>query len=139
MSKRLQQDFTQGPILKQLVVSSVPLILANVLHTSYQLIDSLWIGNLIGDDALGSVSISSTIIFIVLAFVLGINNAQLTILSQQRGKDSEEGLRRYLNGFVVILSILAIVMGILGFFFAELLLNLIGTPTEMVAGAKSYL
>jgi len=139
MTKPLQQDFTQGNILKQLITFSGPLILANLLQTSYQLIDSLWIGNLIGDDALGSVSISSTIIFIVLAFVLGINNAQLTILSQQRGKDSEDGLRRYLNAFVVILSILAIVMGILGFFFAELLLNLIGTPKEMVAGAKTYL
>ncbi len=139
MTKPLQQDFTQGNILKQLITFSGPLILANLLQTSYQLIDSLWVGNLIGDDALGSVSISSTIIFIVLAFVLGINNAQLTILSQQRGKDSEDGLRRYLNAFVVILSILAIVMGILGFFFAELLLNLIGTPKEMVAGAKTYL
>lgn len=139
MTKPLQQDFTQGNILKQLITFSGPLILANLLQTSYQFIDSLWVGNLIGDDALGSVSISSTIIFIVLALVLGINNAQLTILSQQRGKDSEVGLRRYLNAFVVILSILGIILGILGFFLAEFLLKLIGTPKEMVAGAKTYL
>ncbi len=35
--KKNQQDFTQGNILKQLVIFSGPLILASLLQTSYQL------------------------------------------------------------------------------------------------------
>ncbi|GEL76549.1 MATE family efflux transporter [Tenuibacillus multivorans] len=136
---KAQHDFTKGNILKQLIVFSGPLILANLLQTSYQFIDSLWVSNLLGDDALGSVAISSTIIFTLLSFVIGISNAQLTILSQQKGRDDEEGLRRYLNAFVVILTVLASLLGLFGFLFSEGLLRLLGTPSEMMHDATLYL
>jgi len=136
---RKQHDFTQGNILKQLIFFSGPIMLTNLLQTSYQIADSLWVGNLLGANALGSVAISSTIIFTVLSFVIGINNAALTILSQQRGKKNDTGLKRYLNAFVVLLTIIALTLGMLGFIFAENLLNLLGTPDEMMAGARSYL
>ncbi|MBU5466034.1 MATE family efflux transporter [Virgibacillus sp. MSJ-26] len=134
-----QHDFTQGNILKQLIAFSAPVMLTNLLQTSYQFVDSLWIGNLLGAEALGAVAISSTIIFTVLSFVIGMNNAALTILSQQKGKKNEEGLKRYLNAFVVILMSLSLLLGMLGFVFSEFLLNLMGTPDSLMANAKDYL
>jgi len=134
-----QYDFTKGNIFKQLIFFSGPIILANLLQASYQIVDSLWIGNLLGANALGAVAISSAIIFTVLAFVIGLNNAALTILSQQKGRDSERGLKRYLNAFVVILTFLAIVFSFSGFIFAEQLLLLLGTPDELLPMAKGYL
>lgn len=137
--KKQQHDFTQGSILKQLITFSGPLILANLLQASYQFVDSLWVGNLLGDTSLGAVAISSTIIFTVLSFVIGINNASLTILSQQRGRKDQEGLKRYLNGFVVVLTTLSILLGVCGYFLSEPLLKLLGTPVAMLGEAKTYL
>jgi putative MATE family efflux protein len=134
-----QHDFTEGNILKQLVQFSGPIMLTNLLQTSYQFIDSLWIGNLLGATALGAVAVASTIIFIVLSFVIGLNNAALTILSQQKGKDSEDGLKRYLNAFVVLLTIIAVALGVIGFIFSEQFLMLLGTPEEMLEQANAYL
>lgn len=134
-----QHDFTQGNIWKQLMVFSGPIILANLLQTSYQFIDSLWVGNLLGANALGAVAVSSTIIFTVLSFVIGINNAALAILSQQKGRDSGDGLKRYLNAFVVILTVMSVVLGFFGTFFAEQLLGLLGTPESMFSEATAYL
>ncbi|WP_188454720.1 MATE family efflux transporter [Virgibacillus oceani] len=137
--KKLQHDFTQGNILKHLIVFSGPIMLTNLLQTSYQFADSLWVGNLLGANALGSVAVSSTIIFTILSFVIGLNNAALTILSQQKGRDDGEGLKSYLNAFVVILTTIAVVLGTIGFIFAEPLLSLLGTPSTMMADARSYL
>jgi putative MATE family efflux protein len=134
-----QHDFTQGNIWRQLIVFSGPIMLANLLQTSYQLVDSLWVGNLLGADALGAIAISGTIIFTVLSFIIGLNNAALTILSQQKGKKNTDGLKRYLNAFVVLLSIMAVSLGIIGFIFAEALLKLLGTPVEILDLATSYL
>src|SRR5699024_8978395 len=67
------------------------------------------------------------------------NNAALTILSQQKGKQNDDGLKRYLNAFVVLLTSLAVLLGIIGFFFAEQLLNRLGTPETMLQDAKAYL
>lgn len=134
-----QHDFTMGSIFKQLLVFSGPIMLTNLLQTSYQFADSLWVGNLLGSNALGAVNVSGIIIFTMLSFVIGLNNAALTILSQQKGRHSDEGLKRYLNAFVVILFVLSILLGTIGFMFADPLLHLLGTPDEMMANAKAYL
>lgn len=134
-----QHDFTQGNIWRHLMVFSGPIMLANLLQTSYQLVDSLWVGNLLGADALGAVAVSGTIIFTVLSFIIGLNNAALTILSQQKGRKNQEGLKRYLNAFVVLLSIMSISLGLIGFIFAEGFLRLLGTPEEILHLSTSYL
>lgn len=134
-----QYDFTKGDILKQLILFSGPIILANLLQTSYQVIDSLWVGNLLGAKALGAVSISGAIIFTMLAFVIGLNNAALTILSQQKGQHSEAGLRNYLNAFVVVLTTLALFFSVVGFLSAKQLLLFLGTPGDILAQAEDYL
>src|SRR5699024_1097545 len=104
-----------------------------------QVVDSLWIGNLLGAKALGAVAISGAIIFTTLSFVLGLNNAALTVLSQQKGRGDKAGLKRYLNAFVVTLTVLAILLSVTGFYFSEELLLLLGTPADAMALAKGYL
>src|SRR5690606_9561607 len=133
------RDFTQGNIFRHLVIFSGPIMLTDFLQTSYQIVDSLWIGNLLGANALGAVAVSSAILFAVLSFVIGLNNATLAILSQQKGRDDEEGLRRYLNAFVVTLSVLVVIISIGGILLTEPLLHLLGTPEAMFHDAKRYL
>lgn len=116
-----------------------PMFLSNVLQTSYQFVDSLWVGNLLGADALAALSISAPITFAVLSFMIGINGTTLTILSQHRGRNDYEGIRKALNAFVVILGSLSLVLGFVGYVGAEFLLQLIGTPTELLPLAKTYL
>lgn len=137
MAKQL--DFTTGNIVKQMFVFSMPIMLTNLLQTSYQFIDSLWVGNLLGANALGAIAISSTVIFTILSFIIGVNNAALTILSQQKGLDDERGLKRYLNAFVVILFSMTIILGVIGFFGSTYILQLLGTPEVMLINATRYL
>ena len=134
-----QQDFTHGSIRRQLISFAGPIMLTNLLQVSYQFIDSLWVGNLLGANVLGAVTISSTVVVTVLAFIIGINNATLTILSQQKGMDDEAGLKRYVNAFIVLLSTLSILVGLIGYLFAEPLLLFLNTPAEMLNEAKAYL
>lgn len=132
-------DFTDGPITKKMVWFAGPMFLSNVLQTSYQLIDSLWVGNLLGSHALAALSNSNPITFAVLSFMIGINATTLTILSQHRGQNDHEGIRKSLNAFVVILGILSFILGLLGYVGTPFLLQWIGTPPELLPLAKTYL
>ncbi|MBE3570976.1 MAG: MATE family efflux transporter [Bacillales bacterium] len=134
-----QYDFTSGNIMRQLLMFSTPILLTNFLQTSFQLIDSLWVGNLLGSEALGAVSVSGTVVFTILSFIIGINNATLTILSQLKGKNDEIGLKRYVNAFVVMLTIISLTLGVIGMMLAVPILRFLGTPSAMVPEAKSYL
>src|SRR5690625_3795523 len=137
--KKNQYDFTTGPILKPLILFSGPIMLTNLLQTSFQIVDSLWVGNLLGAEALGAVAVAATILVTVLSFVLCLNNAALTILSQQYGRRDDAGLRNYLNAFIVIMSMMSVGFGIAGYISAEPLLRLIGTPEAIMDMAVTYL
>lgn len=134
-----QLDFTKGSVPKQMIVFSVPIFLTNILQTSFQFIDSVWVGNLLGSASLGAISISATLIFTILSFIIGVNSASLTVLSQKKGADDEQGLKESLNAFVFVLGILAVTLGLVGFFLSGWLLKLLGTPADIFPLAKSYL
>lgn len=134
-----QHDFTRGRPLRQLVMFSGPIMVANLLQVSFQFVDSLWIGNLLGAQALGAVAVSGVIVFTVLSFVIGMNNAALVILSQLKGRADTVGLTRYLNAFVVIMFLMSLGLGVAGFYSSEWLLQLLGTPQAMLADASAYL
>lgn len=137
--KNSKNDFTTGPILKPLIIFSAPIMLANLLQTSFQIVDSLWVGNILGAEALGAVAIATTILVTILSFILGLNNAALTILSQQHGRKDDEGLKRYLNAFIVIMTVMSVVFAVIGYIFAESLLGIIGTPDAILDMTASYL
>ncbi|WP_184665077.1 MATE family efflux transporter [Texcoconibacillus texcoconensis] len=134
-----QYDFTEGSIMRKMVFYSAPIFLTNLLQTSYQIIDSLWVGNLIGDDALGATALSGTVVFTVLSFIIGMNAATLTVLSQRRGANDEEGLKKSLNAFVIVLGSLALLLGIVGFTFSGAILSWLGTPENIFPLAERYL
>jgi len=135
----VQQDFTKGRIMQQLITFAGPIMLTNLLQVSYQFIDSLWVGNLLGANALGAVTVSSTVLLTILAFIIGINNTTLTVLSQQRGRGDKKGLRDYLNAFVVVLCSLSIFVGIIGLLFSHQIVVMLSTPADMIDEAKVYL
>lgn len=122
-----------------MVYFSAPMMLTNLLQVSYQFVDSLWVANLIGDHALGAITVSGTVTFTVLSLILGINSAGLTILSQQKGMQNEEGLKRYINAFVVLLSALSVFLGLVGFLASEAILRGLGTPAAIMGEATAYL
>ncbi|MDQ0300812.1 putative MATE family efflux protein [Salibacterium salarium] len=134
-----QFDFTEGSIMRKMIFFAAPIFIGNLLQSSYQIIDSLWIGNLLGSSALGAVSISSTVIFTILSFIIGINSATLTVLSQRTGANDEEGLKTSLNAFVFVLGILSVFLGIIGFVLAPSILTWMGTPESILPMAANYL
>lgn len=135
----LKTDFTEGSIYKKLFLFSLPILLTNLLQVSMQLINSLWVGNLLGSEALAAVTIGATVITLILAFVLGINNATLTIFAQLMGKKDKEQIQTYLSTFVITLFVLSILIGSMGFIFVEPILTILNTPTNILDSAKTYL
>ncbi|MGB8000142.1 MAG: MATE family efflux transporter [Anaerobacillus sp.] len=132
-------DFTEGNIAKQMIYFSLPIFLTNLLQTSYQFIDSIWVGNLLGSNALGAISIAAPVIFTVLSFIMGVNSATLTVLSQRKGASDEKGLIESLNAFVVTLTVLSVTFGVIGFLFTDPILKFLGTPQEIFNSTKVYL
>lgn len=104
-----------------------------------QVINSLWVGNLLGSEAFAAVTVATTIMVVVLAFVLGINNATLTIFAQLRGTDDRQKIHSYLSAFVFLLTVLSLILSIAGFVFTRPLLVLMNAPDSILEEAEIYL
>jgi len=135
----VSSDFTVGPIPRQLFLFSLPILLANLLQASMQLVNGLWVGNLLGSEAFAAVTVATTVLSTVLAFVLGLNNATLTIFAQLRGVGDQAAINAHLGAFTILLLALSAVIGTAGYLFVDRLLVLLNTPPSIMEAATGYL
>ena len=68
--KSTARDMTQGPIVRQLVEFSLPLMLGNVFQMLYNTVDSIIVGNFVSKQALAAIG-STTVIVNMLVFFFG--------------------------------------------------------------------
>lgn len=133
------KNFTEGSIARHLGIFSLPIVVTSLLQVAIQLINGLWVGNLLGSVAFGAVTVGTILMMMVLAFVMGLNQATLTIFAQLRGRGDTGAIHGYLSTFVILLGVLSTVIGIAGYVFADALLRLLSTPDEIIAAARVYL
>ncbi|MBR7553109.1 MATE family efflux transporter [Allobacillus sp. GCM10007491] len=135
----MKEDLTTGSIYRKLYIFALPLLFTNLLQMSMQLTDSLWVGNLLGSTAFGAITIGLTVMSIVLAFVLGSNNAILTIFAQLSGKNDPKEIKSYLSSSVILLMGLALMVAVVGSIVVGPLLGWLNTPESIKPIAKEYL
>ena len=82
MDKEFGRDFSKGSIPRHLLAFSIPMLLGNLMQISYSIINTIWVGHLVGEDAVGAVGISFPILFILIGFAMGITMATTILVSQ---------------------------------------------------------
>src|SRR5690554_7071703 len=85
----IRNKYTEGNILRSLSSLAFPIIMANILQTMYQLIDTFWLGRL-GANAVAAVSLSFPILFLILALGGGLTLAGTVIVSQYKGAGNQK-------------------------------------------------
>ncbi|MBC7216624.1 MAG: MATE family efflux transporter [Candidatus Caldatribacterium sp.] len=132
-------DFTQGSIPRHLIVFSIPMLIGNLLQTLYNTVDSIWVGRFLGPEALAAVSVSFPIVFLLVAFTIGLSMAASVMVAQYFGAKKEEEVRRTATASTALLTLLGLGLMVLGLFVHESLLHLIRTPSGIMELAASYL
>lgn len=132
-----QKDFTQGSILKALLHLAFPIIMANILQTMYQLIDTFWLGRL-GADAVASVSLSFPVLFLVLSLGGGLTLAGTVMVSQHKGSGDQEAVNYAASQTVAVIFVISIILALVGYFLAEPLMRLIGATDSILDDAVVY-
>jgi putative MATE family efflux protein len=139
MEKELGTDLTVGSVPRHLLAFSVPLLIGNLARTSYHIINIIWVGHLVGKDAVGAVGASFPIIFVLIGLFVGMSLATTVLVAQCYGAKKYDMLEKVVsNSFLLCLTIggLFTIAGILS---SDYLLRVMDTPPENFAMASSYL
>lgn len=131
------QILLEGKILNSLTSLAWPIIMANILQTAYQLIDTFWLGRL-GANAVAAVSISFPILFLVLSLGAGLTLAGTVIVSQFKGAGDQKMINFSASQTVMVVFLISIFLALIGYLGASPLMNLIGAGPEILTDSVTY-
>lgn len=132
-------DFINGNTKKCLLAMTLPMIVAMFLNMAYNLVDSLWIGNLLGETAYAALTNSTPIILLLTSVAMGATNGVSILLSQAIGAKNEQKKRTLISTSLCIAVVFSLLVTLLLELLLPTILKLLNTPMETMSMAKDYL
>ena len=124
----------------QLIVSlSIPAIIGMVVVGLYNLMDRIFVVQLIGEVAMGAVSVSYpfTLINTGVSTLIGVGSA--SVLSRAVGKKDQDTVDKIMGNLVALNLLFGIIIIVAGMIFTRPLLMLSGAEGEILNNAERYL
>ncbi len=141
IKKKQYVDFTEGPILKKMIIFVLPIIANHLLQTLYNSTDMIVVGQFAknGAFAMGAVGACNPLIRVFINFFLGIAAGVGICVAQKIGAKEEAEVQKYIHTATVLAFFSGIALMIVGFILAEPLLKLTGVPGNMLVDATAYM
>ena len=131
------RKYTEGRIFNSLFSLAVPIILANVLQSAYQLIDTFWLGRL-GANAVAAVSVSFPLLFLVLSLGSGLTLAGTVLVAQAFGAENNKRVDFSSSQTISLIFFVSLLLSVISYFAAEPLMRLIGAGPEILEDSVNY-
>lgn len=138
-SDSMVRDLTHGPILKNLILFSLPFMAANLLNTLYTLVDLAIVGKYLGSAALSAASNSGQIILMLYSIGIGLGTGGQVLISQLTGAGKREEYQSTIGTLITFGILSAIVTAAIGIGFARPMLGAMNTPAEAFGMAMDYM
>ena len=135
----MTRDLTTGSPMRLIAGFTLPTLLGLLFQQLYNLVDTMIVGNVLGDTALAAIGSCGSIYELLVGFGIGIGNGLAIVAARSYGAQDEDLLKRTVVGSVVIGLIASLVITMAGFFGLHALLQLLDTPAEILEDAYSYI
>jgi len=135
---RAPLDLVEGPITGSLLRLAWPVMLSNLFQTLYNFVDRFWLARL-GKVPIAALALSWPLVFLALSIGSGITIAGTALVAQYTGARRPEEANLAAGQVVAFTTILAVGLGLGGFFAARPILGVMGAEQEVIVAATSYL
>ncbi len=132
-------DLTVGSPLKRILIFMLPMILGNFVQQLYSLVDSVIVGQAIGADALTGVGSTGSFSFMVLGFVSGLAQGFSVLISQRRGANDDDGMRKSFATGIVLMTAIVAVLTVAALFATKPMLVAMNTQEAFLPYAVEYI
>ena len=136
-----RSDFTKGAVWKRILSQSAPLIIAQIVHLLYNVVDRIYLGHM-GDGsglALTGVGLTFPVVTLIMAFTALFGNGGVPLFAIERGAGDDEKAGKILGNSSALLLVSAAVLTALGYAFSKPLLFALGASEESYVVANEYL
>ena len=138
-NRRHEMDMTEGPLLPKILAFSGPLILTGILQLLYNAADVIVVGNYAdGHAPLAAVSSTGSLINLLVNIFMGLSVGASVVIARNYGARDIIAMRKAEHTAMTLALIMGIGVGAFGFLMARPLLQLMGSPEDVIDGATLY-
>lgn len=129
---------TENP-WKLMIKLSLPAILGQFVVGLYAFVDSIYVGQMVGTNAMSAVSVASPFVLInnAIAVLIGIGSG--SVLSRAVGKKDQDTIDKIMGNLGFLVLLLSIMVMAIGTIFAPVFLRLSGAEGEVLSMGITYL
>ncbi|UFH54084.1 MATE family efflux transporter [Spirosoma sp. KNUC1025] len=132
-----ETNFTSGSINRAIFLLSVPMILEMVMESLFAVVDVFFVAK-IGTQAIATVGLTESVLTIVYSIAIGLSTAATALVSRRVGEDNHREAGRTVGQVILVSLLVAVLMGIPGFLFAEQILRVMGGDERLIANGAGF-
>jgi putative MATE family efflux protein len=126
------------PLWQRFLLFLVPLMLSNILQSLSGTINSIFIGQLLGVEALAAVSTFFPVMILLISFIVGLASGSTVLIGQAFGARNMEKVKQVAGTTITSSFIIGLVVALIGIFFTEALMRLLGAPENVLQQSVGY-
>lgn len=130
-------DPTKGPVRRAIILLAVPMVLEMAMESIFAVVDIFFVSRL-GDEAMAGVAITESLMTILYTVAIGLSIGVTAMVSRRIGEGDPDGAARATVQAVILGSLIAVVIGVVGVMFDEELLRLMGADEATIAASVPY-
>lgn len=132
------KDLTQGKLINNMLKLLIPLILINLLNSIYNIVDAIWIGNLVGEDGVSAITNCFPLTLVVTAISTAVSLATSVLVSQYYGAKDSNKVKLTIGNSYVFSIIIGITTAIFMIVTLPIWFKVLNTPIEILGITKTY-
>ena len=133
------KKMTEGNPLGLILGFSIPMLAGLLFQQMYNLVDTIIVGQTLGDSALAAVGSTGSINFLINGFCMGICSGFAIPVAQRFGAESYDSMRKFVGNSIILSAIFAIVITTFVSIFCFQILEIMQTPEDIIELAYSYI
>ncbi len=139
VGKSYEIDMCNGPLFSRMLMFAFPLMLSGVLQLLFNAADIVVVGRFSGSEALAAVGSTSSLINLLVNLFLGLSIGANVLVARYYGARDVEDVEETVHTAISIAAVGGIVMIFVGLLLARPLLEITGTPADVIEHSTLYM
>ncbi len=129
----------EGPLLKKIVLYSIPVIFTGVLQLLFNAADLVIVGRFAGSLSVAAVGATGALINLIVTLFIGLSVGAGVMVAQGIGANSYEDVHKTVHTALPAAALGGLGLTVMGVSCARLFLSWMGTQPDVIDGAVTYM
>lgn len=135
----MEKNLTSGSVFKNLIMFSLPYLLAYFLQTLYGMADLFIVGQFEGVASTTAVSVGSQVMHMLTVMIVGLAMGTMVNIGQAVGGGRKKQVSKNVGNTAVLFLSLSVVLTVLLLALVRPIVAVMSTPDEAADGTRAYL